>query len=67
MFLRRKRINPRNDSYSQTSDPSESAQIEKNRKSRMVPQVTGDHINDIVWRGSKCLLKAYDHQVSAIK
>ena len=31
------------------------AQNEQNNKPRTAPLVPGDRINDIIWRGSKCL------------
>ena len=45
------------DSYHdrETSDPSGTAQNEQNNKPRTAPQVPRDQINDIIWRGSKCL------------
>ena len=41
--------------HRETSDPSGTAQNEQNNKPRMAPLVPGDRINDIIWRGSKCL------------
>ena len=39
----------------ETSDPSGTAQNEQNNKPWTAPLVPGDQINDIIWRGSKCL------------
>ena len=39
----------------ENSYPSGPAQNEHNNKLRTAPLVPGDRINDITWRGSKCL------------
>ena len=39
----------------ENSYPSATAQNEHNNKPGTAPLVLGDRINDITWRGSKCL------------